>query len=123
MRELAAEGRMRCFEALPQSLIVENGALRGVNIKSPDGTIHALEADQLLVFFGLHPKLGPIAEWGLELEKRALKVDTEKFQTSLPGVFAVGDVRANSVKRVAAAVGEGSMAVRFAQQYLGQLGS
>jgi len=42
------------------------------------------------------------------------------LETSLPGVFAVGDVRANSVKRVAAAVGEGSMAVRFAQQYLGQ---
>ena len=92
MRELAAGGRMRCFEALPQSLIVENGALRGVNIKSPDGTTHALEADQLLVFFGLHPKLGPIAEWGFELEKKALKVDTEKFQTSLPGVFAVGDI-------------------------------
>jgi thioredoxin reductase (NADPH) len=45
------------------------------------------------------------------------------LETSLPGVFAVGDVRANSLKRVAAAVGEGSMAVRFAQQYLGQLGS
>jgi thioredoxin reductase (NADPH) len=44
------------------------------------------------------------------------------LETSLPGVFAVGDVRANSVKRVAAAVGEGSMAVRFAQQYLGQIG-
>jgi thioredoxin reductase (NADPH) len=45
------------------------------------------------------------------------------LETSLPGVFAVGDVRANSVKRVAAAVGEGSMAVRFAPEYLGQLGS
>jgi thioredoxin reductase (NADPH) len=45
------------------------------------------------------------------------------LETSLPGVFAVGDVRADSVKRIAAAVGEGSMAVRFAQQYLGQLGS
>jgi thioredoxin reductase (NADPH) len=63
-----------------------------VNIKAPDGTLHALEADQLLVFFGLHPKLGPIAEWGLELERKALKVDTEKFQTSLPGVFAIGDI-------------------------------
>ena len=62
--------------------------MRGVNIKATDGAIHALDADQLLVFFGLHPKLGPIAEWGLELEKKALKVDTEKFQTSLPGVFA-----------------------------------
>ena len=92
MRELAAAGRMRCFEALPHSLLTENGELRGVNIKAPDGTLHALDADQLLVFFGLHPKLGPIAEWGLELEKKALKVDTERFQTSLPGVFAIGDI-------------------------------
>ena len=45
------------------------------------------------------------------------------LETSLPGVFAGGDVRANSVKRVAAAVGEGSMAVRFARQYLGQVGT
>ena len=44
------------------------------------------------MFFGLHPKLGPIAEWGLALERKALTVDTEKFQTSLPGVFAVGDI-------------------------------
>jgi thioredoxin reductase (NADPH) len=92
MKELVAEGRMRCFEALPHSLITAGGALAGVNIKTPDGTVHSLEADHLLVFFGLHPKLGPIAEWGLDLEKKALKVDTEKFQTSLPGVFAVGDI-------------------------------
>ena len=92
MRELQAAGRLRCFEALPHSFIVEDGALRGVNVKKPDGGIQALPAEQLLVFFGLHPKLGPIAEWGLALEKRVLKVDTEKFQTSLPGVFAVGDI-------------------------------
>ena len=92
MRELVAAGRMRCFEALPHSLTAADGILGGVNIKTPDGTVHALEADHLLVFFGLHPKLGPIAEWGLDLEKKALKVDTEKFQTSLPGVFAVGDI-------------------------------
>ena len=92
MQQHVAEGRMRCFEALPHSLIVSDGALRGVNIKGRDGTTTALEAEQLLVFFGLHPKLGPIAEWGLALEKRALTVDTEKFQASLPGVFAVGDI-------------------------------
>jgi thioredoxin reductase (NADPH) len=92
MRELAAAGRMRCFEALPHSLVVEDGALRGVHIKTPDGGTQRLSAEQLLVFFGLHPKLGPIAEWGLALEKRVLKVDTEKFQTSIPGVYAVGDI-------------------------------
>jgi thioredoxin reductase (NADPH) len=83
---------MRCFEGLPHSLNVSDGTLRGVNIKNSAGAVQALAAEQLLVFFGLHPKLGPIAEWGLALEKRALKVDTEKFQTSLPGVFAVGDI-------------------------------
>jgi thioredoxin reductase (NADPH) len=92
MQQQVAAGRMRCFEALPHSLIVEGGALRGVNVRSADGTLTALAADQVLVFFGLHPKLGPIAEWGFALEKKALKVDTEKFQTSLPGVFAVGDI-------------------------------
>ena len=92
MRELVAAGRMRQFEALPHSLIVEDGALRGVNIRAADGTVSALAADRLLVFFGLHPKLGPVADWGLALEKKALKVDTEKFQTSVPGVFAVGDI-------------------------------
>ena len=92
MQEHVAAGRMRCFEALPHSLIVEDGVLHGVNIRSPAGAIEPLPADQLLVFFGLHPKLGPIAEWSLALEKRALKVDPEKFQTSVPGVFAVGDI-------------------------------
>jgi thioredoxin reductase (NADPH) len=61
-------------------------------VKGLDGTVHSLVADQLLVFFGLHPKLGPIAEWGMALEKKALAVDTEKFQTSVPGIFAVGDI-------------------------------
>ncbi len=46
----------------------------------------------MLACFGLHPKLGPIANWGLALEKKALKVDTEKFQTSEPGIFAIGDI-------------------------------
>ena len=92
MQQHVAAGRMRSFAALPHSLIVTDGVLTGVHIKKPDGSTEALAADQLLVFFGLHPKLGPIAEWGLALEKRALRVDTEKFQTSLPGVYAVGDI-------------------------------
>ena len=92
MRELVAAGRMRHFEALPHSFINEGAELRGVNIRTADGTVQALEADKLLVFFGLHPKLGPIAQWGMELEKKALKVDTEKFQTNVPGIYAVGDI-------------------------------
>ena len=48
--------------------------------------------DHLLVFFGLTPKLGPIANWGLEIYRRQIVVDTEKFQTNIPGIFAVGDI-------------------------------
>jgi thioredoxin reductase (NADPH) len=92
MHEHVAQGRMRCYEALAHSLIADDSVLRGVNVKAPDGSLQALAAEQLLVFFGLHPKLGPIAEWGLALEKKALKVDTEKFQSTIPGVFAVGDI-------------------------------
>ena len=99
MRELVAAGRIRHIEGLAQSLVLVNGGLAGVNVKGSDGRVHALEADRLLAFFGLHPKLGPIAHWGLELERKALKVDTEKFQTSMPGVFAIGDVSAYPGKK------------------------
>jgi thioredoxin reductase (NADPH) len=92
MRELEAAGRLRYLEGLAQSLIVEQDELRGVIVKATDGTLHTLECEQLLTFFGLHPKLGPVAEWGLELDRKALRVDTEKFQTSVPGIFAVGDI-------------------------------
>ena len=92
MRQMVEAGHMRYVEGIAHGLVVDNGALRGVTVKSAGGDLVSLDADHLLVFFGLHPKLGPIAEWGLELEKKALKVDTEKFQTSVPGIFAVGDI-------------------------------
>jgi thioredoxin reductase (NADPH) len=92
MFELVAAGKVRFIEGTAQSLSGGESGLTGVRIKDNAGSMHDLAADHLLVFFGLAPKLGPIAEWGLELEKRALKVDTEKFQTSVPGIFAVGDI-------------------------------
>ena len=92
MRELQAAGKIRYIEGIAESLLADGGALHGVRIKSTNGTTHEVHADQVLVFFGLHPKLGPIAEWGLALERKALAVDTEKFETSVRGIFAVGDI-------------------------------
>jgi thioredoxin reductase (NADPH) len=92
LRELAAAGKLRFVEGLAHSLHSDAGALKGVHVKMSGGELELLEAEQLLVFFGLAPKLGPIAEWGLEIDKRAIKVDTEKFQSNIPGVFAIGDI-------------------------------
>jgi thioredoxin reductase (NADPH) len=92
MHALEAEGKLRFIEGLAQELRGGTGALHGVTVKGNDGVLHELEADHLLVFFGLAPKLGPIAEWGLELDKRAIRVDTEKFESNIPGVFAIGDI-------------------------------
>ena len=57
-----------------------------------DGQEQVLETDHFIPLFGLSPKLGPIANWGLDIEKNAIKVDTLDYQTNIPGVFAIGDV-------------------------------
>ena len=92
MRDLVERGSIKYVEAISHSLITQDGEFRGVRVKKTDGELADLEADYALVFFGLHPKLGPIAEWGLNIDKRAITVDTEKFQTNVPGIFAVGDI-------------------------------
>jgi thioredoxin reductase (NADPH) len=98
MRELVAAGKMQLIEGNAAAVHSERHAdgtakLTGVVVQAHNGeTTHQVAADQVLAFFGLHPKLGPIAEWGIELERKALKVDTEKFQTSVPGIFAIGDI-------------------------------
>jgi len=97
MRELVAAGKMKLVEGNVVGIQSEThgGAprLSGVTLQTnPGQTTAQVAADNVLAFFGLHPKLGPVAEWGLDLERKALKVDTEKFQTSVPGIFAIGDI-------------------------------
>jgi len=70
----------------------ERGALTGLRVTLSAGGEQALPADRLLVFLGLSPKLGPIADWGLAMERKQLVVDAERFETSVPGLYAVGDV-------------------------------
>ena len=69
-----------------------DGRLTELRVTGSDGITRLVPLDLLLVFFGLSPKLGPIANWGLDIERKQLKVDTEKFSTSVPGIFAVGDI-------------------------------
>ncbi|MES2076461.1 MAG: NAD(P)/FAD-dependent oxidoreductase [Pseudomonadota bacterium] len=69
------------------------GKLNHLKVTALDGVTRRVPLDMLLVFYGLTPKLGPIADWGLDIERRQLKVQsTEKFETNVPGIFAVGDI-------------------------------
>ncbi|MEY2855461.1 MAG: hypothetical protein RL030_2593, partial [Pseudomonadota bacterium] len=120
MQALVADGKMRYVEGVAQSLRTVEGRIKGIAVKGNDGTVHDLDADDLLAFFGLAPKLGPIAEWGLALEKRALVVDTEKFQTNVPGIFAVGDINTYPGKKklILSGFHEAALAAFGIQHYL-----
>ena len=92
MRELCESGAMRFVAGQIVGFEETQGTLTHLQVMGPDDRTQAVPVDSLLPFLGLSPKLGPIAQWGLALERKQLVVDTEKFETSEPGVFAVGDV-------------------------------
>ena len=93
MKQLVADGRMdEITSAKASALRGEDGQVSSVVIQPKEGDAVDVEADNVLVFFGLAPKLGPIAEWGLDINRKTINVDTEKFETSEPGIYAVGDI-------------------------------
>jgi thioredoxin reductase (NADPH) len=93
LKQLAADGKVRIIENVRATAYEANGTkLKNVTISEKGADDVTLEADHLLAFFGLAPKLGPIAEWGLTITKKAIEVDTEKFESNIPGIFAIGDI-------------------------------
>jgi thioredoxin reductase (NADPH) len=92
MRAACAAGRMRFVAG--QVIGFEHTAdrLTHLTLSGPDGHATSLPTDLVVVLWGLAPKLGPIADWGLQLARKQVVVDTEKFETSAPRIFAVGDV-------------------------------
>ena len=77
----------------------QQGLLTAAEVTGVNGQIQAVPADMLLVYMGLSPKLGPIAEWGLAMDRKQISVDTEKFATSVPGLFSVGDINSYPGKK------------------------
>ncbi|WP_019449035.1 NAD(P)/FAD-dependent oxidoreductase [Cupriavidus sp. BIS7] len=92
MRELCEQMEMQFLVGQIGDYEEKDGVLTGIKVTGGDGVTRRMPVDDVLVFFGLSPKLGPIAEWGLDLERKQIKVDTEKFETNIPGIFAVGDI-------------------------------
>jgi len=92
MRQACAEGRMRFVAGQPTGLRAEQGRLQALELLNPQGETEWLSLDVLQTCLGLSPKLGPVAQWGLAMERKQLLVNTENFGTSEPGIFAVGDI-------------------------------
>ncbi|MCT8990947.1 NAD(P)/FAD-dependent oxidoreductase [Chelativorans sp. SCAU2101] len=91
MLALRDEGKLTFQIGQVTALTGEDGQLTGARVKGPDGEVE-IACTRLLPFFGLTMKLGPIANWGLNLHENLIPVDTEKFETSEPGIFAIGDI-------------------------------
>ena len=93
MRELAAAGKVGVFEKAKVTAVHGQGdQVSSITVQPKGGEAVDVDVDHVLVFFGLAPKLGPIADWGLDINRKTINVDTEKFETSEPGIYAVGDI-------------------------------
>ncbi|GGX85363.1 ferredoxin--NADP(+) reductase [Massilia dura] len=93
MKQLCEDYEMQLIIGQVSGIEQKDGKLSELRVTGADGVTRRVPLDMLLVFYGLSPKLGPIAEWGLDIERKQLKVtSTEKFETNVPGIFAVGDI-------------------------------
>jgi thioredoxin reductase (NADPH) len=120
MKQLANGESLAEFQGHVRSVFEKDGAFGGLEVVDPEGNDHHLEADEVFVFWGLSPNLGPIADWGLDLDKRQVNVDTEKFQTSTPGIFAVGDINTYPGKKklILSGFHEAALAAFAVQQHI-----
>ena len=91
-KKLEKNGKIRILTPYQLNSIEGDKNIKSVSLKKEDSKIEKLEIDYVLGFFGLIMKLGPIANWGLNLDKKTIKINTETFQTNQEGIFAIGDI-------------------------------
>ena len=119
MRALVAEGAMDLAIGQVSGLHGHDGALEAIDVKTASGEMR-VACDRLIPFFGLTMKLGPIAEWGFGLNENLVTVDTEKFETSTPGIFAIGDINhyPGKLKLILSGFHEGALAAQRIHRYV-----
>ena len=120
MRALVAEGRMDFSLGQIIALKGDNGVLSTAVLKGEDGSMRDLPCNVLMPFFGLTMKLGPIAQWGLGLHENLVPADTEKFETSVPGIFAIGDINTypGKLKLILSGFHEAALAAQKVHRYV-----
>jgi len=119
MRQLVDERKMRLMIGQVSALHGNDGWLDSVTIKTKEGE-ERICATAMLPFFGLTMKLGPVANWGLNLEENLIPVDTEKFETNEPGIFAIGDINTypGKLKLILSGFHEAALMAQKAHQYV-----
>ena len=117
MFALRDQGMIAFQQGQISALAGENGELRAAVVKGPDGEVE-VPCTRMLPFFGLTMKLGPVAEWGLNLHENLIEVDTEKFETSEPGIFAIGDINwyPGKLKLILSGFHEGALMAQAAKR-------
>ena len=91
MMALAAQGKVEPIIGKVSGYEADDSGITAIKVQVGEEE-RVIACDMVLVFYGLAPKLGPIAEWGLDINRKTINVDTEKFETSTPGIYAVGDI-------------------------------
>ena len=114
VHELNKNGKINLFTKFQLKMVNGKDKLESIEIESDDKEIKKLETDYILGFFGLIMQLGPIAEWGLNIDKKTVAVDTEKFETNQKGIYAVGDICTypGKLKLILSGFHEGALAAR-----------
>jgi len=120
MRALVASGAMDLAIGQVTSLEGEGGQLSAAVVKGNDGSETRVECDAMLPFFGLTMKLGPVANWGIELKDNLIPVGTETFETNRPGIFAIGDINwyPGKLKLILSGFHEGALMAQKAHRYV-----
>jgi thioredoxin reductase (NADPH) len=119
VKELEKAGKINLFTQYQINSIKGEDSIETVSIKHDEGEIKELKTDYVLGFFGLIMQLGPILDWGLNLNKKTIEVDTEKFETNQPGIFAIGDIcnYPGKLKLILSGFHEGALAARGCFKY------
>jgi thioredoxin reductase (NADPH) len=120
MQELVKQGKISFRLGQITEVHGADGEMSHATLKGNDGVEEKIPCNRLMPFFGLTMKLGPVAEWGLNLNENLIPVDTEKFETSHPGIFAVGDINAypGKLKLILSGFHEGALAAQRAHRYV-----
>jgi len=118
--ELANTGKVELITEAQATNVIGNGVLNAVTIKKKSGEEFDKNVDAFIPLFGLSPKLGPIADWGLNINKNAIEVDTLDYSTGVPGVYAIGDINTypGKLKLILCGFHEGTMMVQSAFKYI-----